>query len=70
MDGVWTPTRGRACGTKKPVNHIRFEDDKDIDDVYEFGVILGQGSFGKVLQAINKATKTKYAVKTINKEKV
>lgn len=70
MEGVWTPVRGREGSTKKPVNHIRFEDDNDIDDVYRFGITLGQGSFGVVVEAENKATKTRYAVKTINKEKV
>ena len=62
--------RGKNGSNKKPVNHIRFENDNDIDDIYEFRDTLGQGSFGIVIEAINKANKKKYAIKTINKEKV
>ena len=67
MDGL---RMFRTGSTKKPVNHIRFEDDNGVDDIFEFGDTLGQGSFGIVIEAVKKATKTKYAVKSINKEKV
>ena len=70
MDCFRTIAQGRTGSVKKPVNHIRFEDDNDVDDIFEFGATLGQGSFGVVIEAINKAKKTKYAIKTINKEKV
>ena len=70
MDSLRTMAQGRTGSVKRPVNHIRFEDDNDIDDIFEFGATLGQGSFGVVIEAMNKAKKTKYAVKAINKEKV
>jgi len=67
MDSLRTFRTGST--TKKPVNHIRFEDDNGVDDIFEFGGTLGQGSFGIVIEAVKKATKTKYAVKSIIKEK-
>lgn len=41
-----------------------------IQEVYTFGRILGQGSFGMVIEAINKETETRWAIKKVNKEKV
>ena len=70
MDNIWSTSLGRAGSTKRAVNHIRIEDDNDIDEIFDFGNILGQGSFGKVIEAVNKSTKERFAVKTINKEKV
>ncbi|XP_065052049.1 serine/threonine-protein kinase 33-like [Rhopilema esculentum] len=69
MDNIWSTSRGRAGSTKRAVNHIRIEDDNDIDEIFDFGIILGQGSFGKVIEAVSKSTKGRFAVKTINKEK-
>ena len=70
MEGMRALSHGRAGSVKKPVNHIRFEDDNDVDDIFEFGTTLGQGSFGIVIEAVNKGNKAKYAVKTISKDKV
>jgi serine/threonine protein kinase len=39
-------------------------------EFYTFGRILGQGSFGMVIEATNKETETKWAIKKVNKEKV
>ncbi|KAG3285775.1 serine/threonine-protein kinase 33 [Ictidomys tridecemlineatus] len=51
------------------VPHIRMEDGSSIEDFYTFGRILGQGSFGLVVEATDKETETKWAIKTVNKEK-
>ncbi|XP_073897149.1 serine/threonine-protein kinase 33 [Castor canadensis] len=40
-----------------------------IEEFYTFGRILGQGSFGMVIEATNKETETKWAIKKVNKEK-
>lgn len=39
-------------------------------EFYTFGRILGQGSFGMVIEAIDKETGAKWAIKKVNKEKV
>lgn len=41
-----------------------------IQEIYTFGRILGQGSFGLVIEATDKETETKWAIKKVNKEKV
>lgn len=41
-----------------------------IQEFYTFGKILGQGSFGMVIEATDKETDTKWAIKKVNKEKV
>ncbi|KAM4845811.1 serine/threonine-protein kinase 33 isoform 2-T11 [Thomomys bottae] len=51
------------------VPHIRMENGSAIEEVYTFGRVLGQGSFGMVIEATNKETGTKWAIKKINKEK-
>ncbi|XP_012580713.1 PREDICTED: serine/threonine-protein kinase 33 [Condylura cristata] len=45
------------------------DDAAAIRDIYTFGRILGQGSFGMVIEATDKETKTKWAIKKVNKEK-
>eukprot|EP00794_Sanderia_malayensis_P012963 gene12963-14296_t len=70
MDGSgWNSHhRGRAS-IKRNINHTRVENDDEINEIFQFGRQLGQGSFGKVIEAVNSTTKTKFAVKSINKEK-
>ncbi|XP_054098013.1 serine/threonine-protein kinase 33 isoform X3 [Callithrix jacchus] len=41
---------------------------KDLE-IYTFGRILGKGSFGMVIEAADKETETKWAIKKVNKEK-
>lgn len=41
-----------------------------IQEIYTFGRILGKGSFGMVIEAIDKETETKWAIKRVSKEKV
>lgn len=41
-----------------------------IQEFYTFGKILGQGSFGMVIEATDKETETKWAIKKVNKDKV
>ncbi|XP_006873086.1 PREDICTED: serine/threonine-protein kinase 33 [Chrysochloris asiatica] len=60
---------GRGNFTEGKVPHIRMEDGTAIQEFYTFGRILGQGSFGMVIEAINKETETKWAIKKVNKEK-
>ncbi|XP_034851333.1 serine/threonine-protein kinase 33 isoform X4 [Mirounga leonina] len=40
-----------------------------IQEFYTFGKILGQGSFGMVIEATDKETETKWAIKKVNKDK-
>lgn len=41
-----------------------------IQEIYTFGRILGQGSFGMVFEATDKETEIKWAIKKVNKDKV
>eukprot|EP00112_Aurelia_sp_Birch-Aquarium-sp1_P012887 Seg2716.3 transcript_id=Seg2716.3/GoldUCD/mRNA.D3Y31 product="Serine/threonine-protein kinase 33" protein_id=Seg2716.3/GoldUCD/D3Y31 len=66
MDKSWG---GKSSTIKRAVKHIRIEGDDEIDDVFHFGATLGQGCFGVVIEAVNRATNAKFAVKLINKEK-
>ncbi|XP_069891351.1 serine/threonine-protein kinase 33 isoform X4 [Dipodomys merriami] len=51
------------------VPHIRMENGSAIEEFYTFGRVLGQGSFGMVIEATHKETGTKWAIKKVNKEK-
>lgn len=59
---------GSASGRTIP--HTRIEDERQIEDIYEFGEVLGKGSFGVVKEATNKETGCRWAIKAVNKEKV
>lgn len=59
---------GSASGRNIP--HTRIEDERQIEDIYEFGEVLGKGSFGVVKEATNKETGCRWAIKAVNKEKV
>nr|XP_031315952.1 serine/threonine-protein kinase 33 isoform X3 [Camelus dromedarius] len=59
----------RSNFTEGKVPHIRMDDGAAIQEIYTFGRILGQGSFGMVIEAIDKETETKWAIKKVNKEK-
>lgn len=59
---------GLASGRTIP--HTRIEDERQIEDKYEFGEVLGKGSFGVVKEARNKETGCVWAIKAVNKEKV
>lgn len=43
---------------------------KDIEEYYDFGEVLGKGQFGNVKKAVNKETKEQVAVKQIKKSKI
>ncbi|XP_015419220.1 PREDICTED: serine/threonine-protein kinase 33 isoform X3 [Myotis davidii] len=60
---------GRGNVSEVKVPHIRLDDGAAIQEIYTFGKILGKGSFGVVIEAINKETGTKWAIKKVNKEK-
>jgi 3-phosphoinositide dependent protein kinase-1 len=50
----------------KNFKNLKFID--DINEIYEFGEILGKGSFGSVRRAIRKGTNFEFAVKVIDKD--
>lgn len=58
---------GSASGRTIP--HTRIEDERQIEDIYEFGEVLGKGSFGVVKEARNRETGCVWAIKAVNKEK-
>ncbi|XP_070347122.1 serine/threonine-protein kinase 33 isoform X3 [Equus asinus] len=60
---------GRGNFTEGKVPHIRMDNGAAIQEIYTFGRILGQGSFGLVIEATDKETETKWAIKKVNKEK-
>ncbi|XP_040844909.1 serine/threonine-protein kinase 33 isoform X1 [Ochotona curzoniae] len=55
--------------TEGKIPHIRMDNGAAIEEIYTFGRVLGQGSFGLVVEATNKETETKWAIKKVNKEK-
>ena len=48
----------------------RIEDEAAIEEFYRMGDVLGKGSFGVVKEVTHIATDQKYAMKTVNKDKV
>lgn len=62
-------SRKDGSATGRTIPHTRIEDERQIEDIYEFGKVLGKGSFGVVKEATNKATGRRWAVKAVNKEK-
>lgn len=63
------PQWSRSNVAEGKVPHIRMDNGSDIEEFYTFGRILGQGSFGMVIEAIDKETGAKWAIKKVNKEK-
>ncbi|XP_029412185.1 serine/threonine-protein kinase 33 isoform X4 [Nannospalax galili] len=59
----------RGSVTEGKVPHTRMENGMDIEEFYIFGKVLGQGSFGMVIEATDKETGMKRAIKKVNKEK-
>jgi len=49
--------------------HSRLDHVDTLKEVYEFGIKLGQGSFGSVLEVVHLGNKEHWACKTIHKEK-
>ena len=48
----------------------RIEDESAIEEVYKMGDVLGKGSFGIVKEVTHHTSGQKYAMKTVNKDKV
>ena len=65
-----TARKGSPGGSSRNVRHTRVEDEKEIEETYEFRRELGRGSFGRVFEALCLETGTKWAIKAVNKEKV
>lgn len=63
------PRRDGGAGGRT-IPHTRIEDERQIEEIYEFGEVLGRGSFGVVKEATNKTSGRKWAIKAVNKEKV
>ena len=63
-------SRKDGSASNRTIPHTRIEDERQIEDIYEFGEVLGIGSFGVVKEATNKATGSRWAIKAVNKEKV
>eukprot|EP00731_Ephydatia_muelleri_P029820 Em0021g343a len=49
--------------------HTRVEEESDVEKRYTLGNMLGQGTFGTVLEATNKCSGQQYAMKIVNKDK-
>ncbi|KAK3748438.1 hypothetical protein QZH41_017310, partial [Actinostola sp. cb2023] len=61
--------RKEAPNAGRSIKHTRIEDEKQIEEIYEFGEVLGKGSFGVVTEAKQNESGTRWAIKAINKEK-
>lgn len=61
--------KGSPGGSSRNVPHTRIEDEKEIEEIYEFRRELGRGSFGRVYEALCQKTGIKWAIKAVNKEK-
>jgi serine/threonine kinase 33 len=62
-----------AKGTRSPmadIPHVRSTDENYLNEQYEFGEKLGEGSFGVVWVVKHRETGECFACKIINKEKV
>jgi len=62
--------RKDGSATARTIPHTRIEEERQIEDIYDFGEVLGKGSFGVVKEATHKATGRRWAIKAVNKEKV
>lgn len=62
--------KGSPGSSTRSVAHTRLEDENEFEKLYEFRRELGQGSFGRVYEAQCQTTGLKWAVKSVNKEKV
>ncbi|XP_074662474.1 serine/threonine-protein kinase 33-like isoform X2 [Tubulanus polymorphus] len=63
-----TSTSKPSSATERSVPHTRIEDESMIEETYELGRKLGQGSFGIVREAKNRASNRKWAIKAISKD--
>lgn len=54
---------------KRVIPHTRFDDDSAVEEIYAFGRLLGQGSFGAVHLGTHAASGAEWAIKAIDKKK-
>ncbi|KAG8438460.1 hypothetical protein GDO86_008949 [Hymenochirus boettgeri] len=59
----------RSDSAENKVPHTRMDDEAAIQQIYTFGKKLGEGSFGVVIEATNRETGRKWAMKKVNREK-
>ena len=65
-----TSSTSQRAIVERSIPHTRIADSSRIADTYDVGNKLGEGSFGKVHEGTHRETKEKWAIKSINKEKV
>ncbi|KXJ24669.1 Serine/threonine-protein kinase 33 [Exaiptasia diaphana] len=64
----YTNRKEAPNAARSAIKHTRIED-KQIEEIYEYGEVLGKGSFGVVKEAKHIESGTRWAIKAINKEK-
>lgn len=62
--------KGSPGAASRNVPHTRLDNENDFEQVYEYTRELGRGSFGRVYEAQCQTNGSKWAVKSVNKEKV
>jgi len=60
---------GSSSSSEDKVPHRRVDDCAAVEKYYKFGNLLGEGSFGSVIEGTNLKTGQKWAIKRVNKEK-
>ncbi|XP_057651028.1 serine/threonine-protein kinase 33-like isoform X1 [Diorhabda carinulata] len=68
LDETFSSTRQLKNGLKeRDVKHVKLDDLKRLFEVFEFREQIGHGTFGIVVQAIDKLTTKEYAIKIVSK---
>lgn len=68
LDETFSSTRHLKDGLKeRDIKHIKLDDLKRLFEVFEFREQIGHGTFGIVVQAIDKSTSKEYAIKIVSK---
>lgn len=55
---------------ERNVKHVRVSNSGEIKETYNFGDVIGQGGFGKVIAVVDKGTDTNWAMKIVSKAAV
>ena len=65
-----TPKRLSMTDVSSAMKNRRVDDESDIEKIYSFGEVLGQGAFGVVREVTNRQTHKQLAMKIVHKDKV